>query len=145
MKTVSFREVLLTALVQVSDPLEFVPLISCMMATAHPDTAADVCLAELGITTTSPDQVAQCAASSEGAALLHDIGVETHGLDPALYFVPWLLYNDVRLRLNHASFSLQSLYHSRCLTRLSGRKAWWTSSEFYARVFWQILTNVSKD
>ena len=41
------------------------------------------------------DWTAQCARSDEGAALLHELGVQTHSLDPVLYFVPWLTFNDV--------------------------------------------------
>jgi len=32
----------------------------------------------------------------QGSDLLHTLGVETHNLDPALYFVPWILFNGVR-------------------------------------------------
>ena len=33
---------------------------------------------------------------NEGSTLLHDIGVETKGLDPPLRTVPWTLFNEVR-------------------------------------------------
>ena len=80
---------------QVTKDDEYVPLISCMMASDDPPTAADVCLDEMEITSTTPDNIAACAQSDEGSNLLHDIGVETENLDPSLYFVPWILFNDV--------------------------------------------------
>merc|ERR1711981_777030 len=79
---------------QVSDPEEYVPLISCIMAADYPPTAAQQCIPDLGISTTNYDTVKKCAKSVEGQNLLHDIGVETHALDPALYFVPWILFHD---------------------------------------------------
>ena len=77
-----------------SQPTEYVPLISCIMSSQFPPLAADVCLAEVGVVTTSPDQVSTCAQSDEGSQLLHNIGVETLSLDPPLYFVPWIIFND---------------------------------------------------
>ena len=56
--------------------------------------ATDVCLAETGVVTTSPDQVATCAQSKHGSQLLHDLGVETLSLEPTLTFVPWIIFND---------------------------------------------------
>ena len=56
----------------------------------------DPCLEELGITTTSPEAISGCADSDEGSSLLHDLGVATHGLNPPLTFVPWVIFNDVR-------------------------------------------------
>ena len=80
---------------QVPDPAEHVPLIGCIMSTGVIGSE-DPCLEELEITTTSPEAITQCAQSDEGSSLLHDLGVETHGLNPPLYFVPWVLFNDVR-------------------------------------------------
>ena len=56
----------------------------------------DACLEELGITTTSPDAISGCADSDEGSLLLHDLGVATHGLNPPLTLVPWVIFNDVK-------------------------------------------------
>jgi len=79
---------------QVSDPEEYVPLISCIMAADFPLTAAEKCLHKLGITTTKPDTVKKCATSAEGQNLHHEIGVETHALQPPLTYVPWIIFND---------------------------------------------------
>ena len=84
---------------QVPDPSEHIPLLNCIMSTESPPYAADLCLATLGIMTTSPADVTWCAVSGEGAMLLHDIGVETLGLEPPLTGVPWLLFNNVMIRL----------------------------------------------
>jgi hypothetical protein len=34
--------------------------------------------------------------TEEGPELLHQLGVETHGLEPALAFVPHVMFNQVR-------------------------------------------------
>ena len=81
---------------QVSDPLELVPLINCIMGADFPPDSADICLEMLDITTTSPERVKECVDSTEGSNLLHEIGVETKNLDPPLTGVPWILFNDVR-------------------------------------------------
>ena len=81
--------------VQVPEPAEYLPLINCVMGSDFPPDSADVCLEMLGITTTSPDLLRTCVDSTEGANLLHDIGVETKNLDPSLTGVPWILFNDV--------------------------------------------------
>lgn len=81
---------------QVSDPLELVPLINCIMGADFPPDSADICLEMLDITTTSPERVKECVDSTEGSNLLHEIGVETKNLDPSLTGVPWILFNDVR-------------------------------------------------
>lgn len=36
-----------------------------------------------------------CYTSWEGATLLAANGIKTHGLDPQLYYVPWIMYNDI--------------------------------------------------
>ena len=54
------------------------------MASEFPPTSAEFCLETTGVTTTSPEAVRECAESEAGADLLHDLGVETHGLQPPL-------------------------------------------------------------
>ena len=39
----------------------------------------------------------------QGSELLHALGVETHSLDPELYFVPWILFNGVRISWGETS------------------------------------------
>ena len=42
------------------------------------------------------DEVKKCKESNEGEKLLHAIGEETLALDdPPLYFVPWILLDEV--------------------------------------------------
>ena len=80
---------------QVPEPEEYVPLINCIMpARSTPDAVYD-CLADLDISTTTSEDVTECANSDEGSNLLHTNGVETKNLDPELNFVPWVLFNDV--------------------------------------------------
>ena len=71
----------------------------------------DACLEELGITTTSPDAISGCADSDEGSLLLHDLGVATHGLNPPLTFVPWVIFNDVSILKWHAD-NIEKKYNS---------------------------------
>merc|ERR1712130_193824 len=92
-----------------------VPLIDCLMRThTRPEPAVEACLAELGLD-----------IPPEGSELLHDLGVETHSLDPALYYVPWILFNgemveeDWEHALNDLIFVLCDKYlrgHPKCDT-----------------------------
>jgi hypothetical protein len=65
-----------------------------MPARSTPDAVRD-CLADLDISTTTAEDVTECAHSDEGSNLLHKNGVETKNLDPELNFVPWVLFNNV--------------------------------------------------
>ena len=79
----------------VPDQERQVPLINCMMASQHPPPPTDHCLHSLGITLPSTEDVEMCGDGMEGSVLLHNIGLETHGLQPRLTSVPWILFNDV--------------------------------------------------
>ena len=91
---------------KVSDPKEYVPLIHCIMASSNPPTAASKCVTDLGIKATSGAKIEACAASEHGENLLHDVGVKTDLLDPALNYVPWLTFNDVLSIIVFVMFSL---------------------------------------
>merc|ERR1712241_539203 len=80
---------------KVSDPEEYVPLITCLMDSEFPPDAAGECIASLGTQSVTVKEVEDCAHSDTGSSLLHDNGVRTKDLDPPLTFVPWLIYNDV--------------------------------------------------
>ena len=109
--------------VQVTEPQEYVPLINCIMNSDFPPEASDVCLEMLEITTTSAERVRECAESDEGFNLLHDIGLETESLDPALTGVPWLLFNEVKEKW-WTSIKLNLCLQCRSLTEITGSKAW---------------------
>ena len=53
-------------------------------------------MAAADITETTFEEVDKCHSSAEGENLLHDIGVETANLDPPLYFIPWILLDEVK-------------------------------------------------
>ena len=53
------------------------------------------CMEAADITGTTFEEVDKCHGSAEGENLLHDIGVETANLDPPLYFIPWILLDEV--------------------------------------------------
>ena len=93
-------------------------MIDCLMGSKFPPTAAEGCLAELNISTTTAANVNGCAETDEGSNLLHDIGVETKALDPKLYFVPWVLFNDVNL------FSVDYFYFISNLFQKFDEEAW---------------------
>ena len=40
-------------------------------------------------------RVRLCTLTEEGPLLLHEIGVETHGLDPSATYVPHVMFNQV--------------------------------------------------
>ena len=85
----------LKTLLKVTEAQEYIPLINCIMNSDFPPEACESCLEMLDITTTSSERVRECAESEEGSKLLHDIGIETQSLEPALTGVPWLLFNEV--------------------------------------------------
>eukprot|EP00091_Calanus_sinicus_P002605 TRINITY_DN12688_c0_g1_i1.p1 TRINITY_DN12688_c0_g1~~TRINITY_DN12688_c0_g1_i1.p1 ORF type:complete len:138 (+),score=39.32 TRINITY_DN12688_c0_g1_i1:472-885(+) len=80
---------------QVPEPSEYVPMINCLVESRGAENATADCLADLDISTTTAEEVNECANSDEGSNLLHEYGVETKNLDPKLYSVPWVLFNDV--------------------------------------------------
>ena len=85
----------ITHKMQIPEPEGYVPLINCIMpARSTPDAVGD-CLADLDISTTTADEVTECANSDEGSTLLHKNGVKTKNLDPELNCGPWVLFNDV--------------------------------------------------
>merc|ERR1712158_28118 len=95
-----------------------VPLIDCLMRThTRPDPAVGPCLAELGLDV-PPEAIMDCAAGDQGSELLHALGVETHDLDPALYFVPWILFNGemVEEDWQHALYDLAFVLCDKYLT-----------------------------
>ena len=59
---------------------DIVPLITCIMSAQYPPTAVERCLPA----TNSPIDYAdwQACMAERGPGLLHDLGVETHGLSP---------------------------------------------------------------
>jgi len=98
---------------------DHVPLINCLMRThTEPEPALAACMEEIGCNCI-PDFVLACAADDEGSSLLHDLGVETHGLDPPLTFVPWVLFNGEYIEEDWNN-SLDDLHSVLCSKYLSG-------------------------
>merc|ERR1712203_1348494 len=103
------------------DARTVVPLIDCLMRThtrqSRPDPAVGPCLAELGLDV-PPEAIMDCAAGDQGSELLHALGVETHDLEPALYFVPWILFNGemVEEDWQHALYDLAFVLCDKYLT-----------------------------
>merc|ERR1719242_1755137 len=59
---------------KVSDPAEYVPLITCLMGSESPPDAAGECIASLGTESVTVKEVEDCANSEVGSNLLHDVG-----------------------------------------------------------------------
>ena len=51
-----------------------------------------------GIDRELQEDVYDCATSYFGQDLLHEKGEQTHALEPALSFVPWVTFNGVGMR-----------------------------------------------
>merc|ERR1712098_799034 len=85
------------ALKKIPDTESIVPLINCLMMSTislGPEAATVSCMLELGLSSPTPAELLECSQGQEGSSLLHDLGVETHSLQPPLNFVPWILFND---------------------------------------------------
>ena len=51
------------------------------------------------ITEPSYQEIDQCHSSNEGQNLLYAYGLETDNLEPAVYFIPWITFENVRFML----------------------------------------------
>ncbi|XP_053638813.1 gamma-interferon-inducible lysosomal thiol reductase [Cherax quadricarinatus] len=69
--------------------MEFV---NCLLSADYPPNAGATCAAQVG---QDWAPLEECVSSLEGQNLLHDVAVQEEKLDPQLYFVPWILVNDV--------------------------------------------------
>ena len=111
---------------KVSDPAEYVPLITCLMDSEFPPDAAGECIASLGTTSVTVKEVEDCAHSDAGSSLLHDNGVRTKDLDPPLNFVPWLLYNDVTMNspVHSEELFISQVYNSESMAQGINNLTW---------------------
>jgi len=66
--------------------------INCTMSQSNPSEAGQYCSDLLNI---SYAPIKQCAESTSGTLLLVENGIRTSTLNPSLYWVPWITYNDV--------------------------------------------------
>ncbi|XP_050716203.1 GILT-like protein 1 [Eriocheir sinensis] len=69
--------------------MEFV---NCLLSADYPPNAGAKCAAEVGQDWAPLDA---CVNSLEGQNLLHAVALQQEQLDPSLYFVPWIIVNDV--------------------------------------------------
>lgn len=59
---------------------------------------------------TNFNEIEACYNSVEGQQLLHDVGLIQETLDPQIYYVPWILINDVsRLSCVHRNTVVRTL------------------------------------
>ena len=56
------------------------------------------------ITEPSYQEIDQCHSSNEGQNLLYSYGLETDNLEPAVYFIPWITFENVRYIFLQTSF-----------------------------------------
>ncbi|MCL4143308.1 UNVERIFIED_CONTAM: hypothetical protein GTU68_005540 [Idotea baltica] len=92
----------------ITDHETYLDFAFCVMAADNPPSSGEACAAEVGVTY---DPIVQCANSTEGENFLHDVGVIQSQLDPELYYVPWIIINDVftEENLDAAQDDLKSL------------------------------------
>jgi len=67
-------------------------LINCMMDNFDAPNDGPICATRLGLNYTAVDA---CYNGWEGDTLLAAHGIKTHDLNPTLYYVPWIMYEDV--------------------------------------------------
>jgi len=67
------------------------PFIDCSMSALYPPASGPRCAEKLGLDFTP----IEACLTTNGPQLLADNGDRTHSLNPALYYVPWLLYDGV--------------------------------------------------
>lgn len=72
---------------------ESAAFINCMMTSFEAPSDAESCAQELGINYAAT--IGPCYNSWEGPTLLAAHGIKTHDLNPTLYYVPWITYDDV--------------------------------------------------
>ncbi|OXA57376.1 GILT-like protein 1 [Folsomia candida] len=66
--------------------------INCMMDSFNAPIDAEACAISLGLNYT---RIGECYNNWEGPTILASAGIRTHDLVPTLYYVPWIVYNDV--------------------------------------------------
>lgn len=71
---------------------ESAAFINCMMTSFDAPNDAEECATELGL---DFGRLSNCYTSWEGTTLLAANGIKTHDLEPTLYYVPWILYQDM--------------------------------------------------
>ncbi|MCL4150887.1 UNVERIFIED_CONTAM: hypothetical protein GTU68_032881 [Idotea baltica] len=68
----------------------------CVMGADYPPSSGASCAAEVGV---SFEPIEQCSNSTEGELILHEVGVAQSQLDPSVFYVPWIIVNDVSMLL----------------------------------------------
>ncbi|KAA0202691.1 hypothetical protein HAZT_HAZT001179 [Hyalella azteca] len=69
--------------------------VNCLLAADYPPNAGPLCAELVGQDWTP---IGACVDSLEGQEALHAVALEQEKLDPTLYFVPWILVDDVRIK-----------------------------------------------
>ncbi|KAK3873595.1 hypothetical protein Pcinc_021400 [Petrolisthes cinctipes] len=77
----------------IPDEDKFMAFSNCIMDRFVGTAAGQECAQEAGVTNFSEIEI--CYTSVEGQQLLHQVGLLQEPLDPQIYYVPWILINDV--------------------------------------------------
>jgi len=95
-----------------------VAVINCIMDDLVPHEATQNCMEKLMITEPSYQEIDQCHSSNEGQNLLYSYGLETDNLEPAVYFIPWITFEN---EWNEMEFNgaLENLEEFLCSDKLS--------------------------
>ncbi|RXG73042.1 hypothetical protein Avbf_02820 [Armadillidium vulgare] len=75
----------------IEDHETFLNFSFCIMAAENPPSSGVECANQVSV---SPDIIINCANSTEGENLLHDVGVSQSQLVPEVNYVPWIIIND---------------------------------------------------
>lgn len=63
----------------------------CLLSSDYPPNSGPQCASQTSVSWTP---IEQCIGSLEGQEALHAVALEQEKLDPALYFVPWIVVDD---------------------------------------------------
>ncbi|KAL7632414.1 UNVERIFIED_CONTAM: hypothetical protein RMT77_017268 [Armadillidium vulgare] len=92
----------------IEDHETFLNFSFCVMAAEYPPSSGVECANQVSV---SPDIIINCANSTEGENLLHDVGVSQSQLVPEVNYVPWIIINDefTAVNLELAQINLKKL------------------------------------
>ena len=90
---------------------------------------------ETGVESPSFEEVKNCAMGTEGNRLFAKLGKETASLNPPHEYVPWILFNDVRMNhyitISHHTMHLKARFYRNTIMSWK-TKLWKTSRKLYA-------------
>ncbi|KAF5308634.1 hypothetical protein FQR65_LT06095 [Abscondita terminalis] len=70
-----------------------IEFVNCVMGASNPSAESTIanCAPKLGVPI---ETILECASSSKGDQILARLGDQTHAVDPKIYFIPTIVFND---------------------------------------------------